>query len=114
MPLALGRMKFTPDAMAQLIAEGPEERAAYFGRWLEERGGKLLGYYFAESSEFHIVTICDLPEAMRANAAASIATWAANWSAGMAEQLDVTWLATPKEMAAASKAIGRVAAPGGE
>ena len=114
MALALGRMKLTPDAMASLIAEGPERRAEYFGRWVEEQGGRLLGYYFADSSSIHIVTICEFPDEMRANTAASVATWGINWSGGLAEFLDVPWLATPSEFQAALASVHQVATPGHE
>lgn len=114
MALALGTMKLTPAAMADLIKEGPVDRAAYFSKWLEGIGGKLLAYYFAEDSDIDIVTLAELPDDMRAHTAKSIATWAANWSAGMAQHLEVIWLATPEELAEALKATRTVGAPGHE
>ena len=114
MALALGMIKLTPTATANLIKEGPVQRAEYFAKWLESLGGKLLGYYYAENSEIDIVTVMELPDEMRANAARCMATWASSWSTGMSQDLDVTWLATPEEFAAALKATTPIAAPGKE
>ena len=114
MALAMGTIKLTPAATGELIAEGPVERAAYFESWVEKLGGKMLGYYFAEHTDVDIVTLMELPDEMRANAARCMATWASNWSTGMSERLEVTWLATPEEFAAGLEAAGQIATPGQE
>jgi uncharacterized protein with GYD domain len=114
MALGIGMTKLTPEATRALIAEGPVARAAYFKRLMEGIGGKVLGYYFAESSEFDILALVDLPDELRAKTAASVATGALNWSTGMAEKIRVTWLTTPEEFEAALKTATGLAAPGKE
>jgi hypothetical protein len=51
---------------------------------------------------------------MRASPARCMATWASNWSTGMSQRLEVSWLATPEEFAAGLGAAGSIATPGQE
>jgi uncharacterized protein with GYD domain len=113
MALALGMTKYTPAATKALIAEGPVARADYFKRIIEGLGGKVLGYYFAESTDVDVVALFDVPDEQRSIATA-VAFGALNWSSGMAESMRVTWLTTPEEFEAALKSTRGLAAPGEE
>jgi hypothetical protein len=53
-------------------------------------GGKVIGYYFAESADFDVVAVIDLPDHRRTSTAAAVATSALNWSTGMATSMRVT------------------------
>jgi uncharacterized protein with GYD domain len=114
MALALGMTKYTPEATKSLLAEGPTARAAYVTKTMEAMGGKVLGYYFAEGSDFDVVALIEVPDEMRSSVAAGIAVGALNWSSGMAESMRVTWLTTPEEFEAALKTATGLAAPGKE
>lgn len=111
---AVALAKYTPEATKALIEEGPVARAAYFKALIEGRGGQVLGYFFAEGSEADVVSLMALPDEMRADPAANIATQALNWSAGWAESIRVIWLSTPEAFEAALTAATGVAAPGNE
>jgi uncharacterized protein with GYD domain len=113
MALALGMTKYTPAATKALIAEGPVARAAYFKRFIENMGGKVLGYYFAEGADADVVALVDVPDDQR-SIPISVAFGALNWASGMAESLRLTWLTTPEEFEAALKSASGIAAPGEE
>lgn len=114
MALVLALTKYTPEATRSLLSEGPTARAAYISKMVEAVGGKVLGYYFAEGSDFDVVGLFEVPDEMRASVAGSIAVGALNWSSGMAESLRAVWLTTPEEFEAALKTTTGVAAPGKE
>ena len=114
MPLAMGMVKWTPEAMKHLIDEGPLARVEYFRKWAKEMGGALRDYYFAEASDFDALAIVEFPAEMRADPARCMAAWAANWSSGYAESLRMVWLATPEAFAEALKGRITVVPPGSE
>lgn len=73
MSLFLSFYKFSTESTRGFIDQGPVAREAQIRSNAEARGGKLLGWYLAEGSEWNTVVITEMPDGLPEGTAQAIA-----------------------------------------
>jgi uncharacterized protein with GYD domain len=68
--LIMGLVKLTPQGAKALLEQGGTARKADLTKTMEAAGVKLVGYWFAEGSEWDVVGLFDYPESFDTAASA--------------------------------------------